>query len=457
MPGVVFLFTIVVMTVPPPRTTAHASDLLDWFPRMTLASAATGLEDSAPLRTLYVAATGSDSNSGTAASPWRTPQYAANQAQAGDLIILRAGSYAGFVIPVSGTAAHRLTFRGEPGATISSPVSFGGGIYGVNASGQSFLTLEGLTFAPQAGQARWYAAIRLGGKPKDWAVGNIIRNNVVQMRQVNIAATPDKYGLYASWQDGLLVAGNAISGGYNSGIYVTNSAKNYIIRGNTVADVGGNGIHNNGDASQGGPGINVNALIEGNIIHHVGYGIGGQAISCDGVQNSRIRNNLIYDAAAKGIALYVTNAAAPSRNNLVVNNTVVTVGSGAPLRINVNCSGNTVVNNIFVAATATGGWIDGEESGLVGSTIDYNVTFGVAKVGGVTRADWKTTYGFDLHSLVATPATLFLNAAEKDFQLKAGSKAIRAGTSRNAPAHDLVGTERPKNVTPDIGAYKHAR
>jgi len=74
---------------------------------------------------------------------------------------------------------------------------------------------------------------------------------------------------------------------------------------------------------------NSNALIEDNIIHDVGFGIGGQAISCDGLQNSRIQNNLIYNTWSKGISLYVVNASAGSTNNIVVNNTVITGDSGS--------------------------------------------------------------------------------------------------------------------------------
>src|SRR5882672_7483675 len=50
----------------------------------------------ATLRTFYVAPTGSDTAPGSSASPWRTLQKAANTVRAGDLVIVRAGTYAGF-------------------------------------------------------------------------------------------------------------------------------------------------------------------------------------------------------------------------------------------------------------------------------------------------------------------------------------------------------------------------
>ena len=53
----------------------------------------------------------------------------------------------------------------------------------------------------------------------------------------------------------------------------------------------------NGDVSLGGDGIISNALVENNVIYDNGLG-GGSGINCDGVQDSVIRNNLIYNAHA---------------------------------------------------------------------------------------------------------------------------------------------------------------
>ena len=47
-------------------------------------------------KTYYVATTGSDTAAGTSAAPWKTLQKAANAVAAGDTVIVRAGTYAGF-------------------------------------------------------------------------------------------------------------------------------------------------------------------------------------------------------------------------------------------------------------------------------------------------------------------------------------------------------------------------
>src|SRR6266850_2271048 len=74
----------------------------------------------AALRTFYVDPAGNDSAAGSITSPWRTLQKAANTVRAGDLVIVRAGHYAGLYQTTSGTATDPITFRGEPGAIVDS-------------------------------------------------------------------------------------------------------------------------------------------------------------------------------------------------------------------------------------------------------------------------------------------------------------------------------------------------
>ena len=234
----------------------------------------------------------------------------------------------------------------------------------------------------------------------------------------------DVLPIFASWQDGLLVQNNIASGGWDSGIYVSNSSKNYIIRGNTVFNVGGNGIHNNGDASQGGPGINTNALIENNIIHDVGFISGGQAISCDGLQNSTIRNNLIYNAYGKGISLFVVTAAAGCQNDIVVNNTVVTGApgqsyGGAALRIVDDSAGNTVLNNILYSYNSSSGSIDMNSGDSAGMTSDYNIVTNLFYSDGshASLSNWQGGYAGALW--ISTPSSPRLLS----------SSSIRRGTT----------------------------
>ena len=355
-------------------------------------------------REYWVSPRGNYCAAGSESAPWRTLQRAANQVVPGDTVHILAGNYRGFNVTRGGTASARITFRARPGAVINQAWSSSGNHYGINSSGNSYLTIEGFTFTPGTSDPKWFAAIRLsgiapGGTPPNWVKGNTIRNNTCRMRIVGQSSTPDGLGIYASWQNGLVVENNTVSGTFDSGIYVANSSRNYTIRGNTVYNCGAQAIHNNGDASQGGPGINTNALVENNICHNTGFGAGGQAISCDGVQDSRIQNNLIYDAHAKGISLYAVTAAGGCKRNFIVNNTVLTaLDGGAALRVVEDSTGNTFFNNILYSANPASASIDLLNGDLTGSRSDYNVVKDRFYVDGSKTpfSEWRTSYGQDL-------------------------------------------------------------
>ena len=275
------------------------------------------------------------------------------------------------------------------------------------------------------------------------------------MRVVGKDSTTDQLGIFTSWNDGLLIKNNTVSGCWDSGIYVSNSARNYIVDGNSVFDCGGNGIHNNGDLSHGSPGINYNALIENNIIYNVGFASGGQAISCDGVQNSRIQNNLIYNAHAKGISLYRVNSAEGSRRDIVVNNTVLTAADGgAALRMVDNSSGNTVLNNILYSANPSSASIDLLSGDLTGLKSDYNVVKNRFYSDGskLSMSEWRGLG--KVTPCIATPFQLFFNPEANDYRLSSKSPAIDAGTTASAPRKDLKGNTRHRGHGIDIGAYE---
>ena len=67
----------------------------------------------------YVSLTGSDSNPGTQAAPWRTVQHAADTVRAGSTVNVRGGVYEELVtIKTSGNANDGyITFRSYPGET----------------------------------------------------------------------------------------------------------------------------------------------------------------------------------------------------------------------------------------------------------------------------------------------------------------------------------------------------
>jgi hypothetical protein len=263
----------------------------------------------------------------------------------------------------------------------------------------------------------------------------------------------DQFAYYTSWQDGLLVQNNTATGTNDTTFYAANSAKNYVVRCNTLHDTGAMAIHNNGDLSQGSPGINYNALIENNTI----YNTASTAISCDGVQNSRIQNNLMFNIHSRVISLFQVDAADGSKNNFVVNNTAMAASDGqGALRMVDNSTGNTVLNNVLFTANPTQAAIDLNSGDLTGLHSDYNVVVNLFRVDGSpsSLAAWQAN-GQDAHSFIAAPAALFVNPTGNDYHLLVTSPARDTGTSEQAPSADIEGTPRPMGPAFDIGAYEY--
>ncbi len=184
------------------------------------------------------------------------------------------------------------------------------------------------------------------------------------------------------------------------GIYVGNSGDRPVIRHNLIWGNNANGIHMNGDLSQGGDGIISGALVEGNIIHDNGVA-GGSGINCDGVQSSIIRNNLLYNNHASGISLYQIDGGQPARNNQILNNTIIEA-SDARWAINIQnaSTGNIVLNNILYNLHSFRGSIDISADSLPGFVSDSNVVMDrFSTDGGSTRltlAAWRSATGQDM-------------------------------------------------------------
>jgi hypothetical protein len=179
----------------------------------------------------------------------------------------------------------------------------------------------------------------------------------------------------------------------------------------------------------------------------------------DGGVNGVIRNNLLYENHASGISLYRIDAAAGASGNLVVNNTIVQAADGRwALNITGGSAGNVVRNNILWNAHAFRGAITVDAASRPGFVSDHNVVisrFSTDDGDTVLSLPAWQALGYDTHSLVATPAELFLLPGT-DFHLRPGAPAVDAGTLTDAPATDLDGAPRPAGAGVDVGAYELA-
>jgi len=187
----------------------------------------------------------------------------------------------------------------------------------------------------------------------------------------------------------------------------------------------------------------------------------------DGVTDSIVRNNLLYNNHASGISLYQIDGGSGSHDNRVLNNTIIMPDNG---RWGINIpdsnpenpasspsSHNKLFNNIIYNYDDWRGSLVVGPSALSGFESDYNVVMDrFSTDGGDTRltlAQWQAL-GYDQHSIIATPSQLFMNASAADYHLIPGSPAIDKGTSLNDVPADLEGNPRPSGTAHDIGAYE---
>jgi len=404
----------------------------------------------------YVAPAGSDGAAGDSAHPWKTLQYAANKVRPGDVVMVLPGDYVGFALAASGTANAPITFRAQSGVRITQRNSSTPD--GINLEGASYIVIDGF---------------EVNGMPRTGVrtvtnTGVVIRNNRCDAN--------NSWGILAGYSEDLIIENNTITNTVvQHGIYVGNSADNPILRGNYVANSGGCGIQINADKDLSGDGIISNALVEGNILVNNARVIGA-SLNLDGVEDSRVVNNVISSANRNGIALYQANQTAGAKRNLIAFNTIV-----GPAWYGISISGpgstdNKIFNNLLFPL----GWGSSYRGGLgveniAGLQSDYNILVGQvnrdpadSESPAETASQWRAR-GFDTHSIfldqqfnsAATAlAALFItpptwppsSSPTANYHLKAGSPAINKGHSLAEVPTDFDGNGR--DSSPDIGAYE---
>lgn len=385
---------------------------------------------------------GSDANAGTSAQPWATLQHAADQVAAGDTVRVRAGTYAGFHLTTSGTSGAAITFRADAGAVPR--------VVGDNAVTPDAINLEGASFVVIDG-FRVESATRAG-------IRAVLCEQVTIRR--NHCAANGRWGIFTGFCDDLLIEDNETTGSVlEHGIYTSNSGDRPVIRRNRIWSNHANGIHMNGDISQGGDGVITDALVEANVIWDNGAG-GGSGINMDGVQDSLVRNNLIYDSHASGISVFRQDGGAASNGNRILNNTVVVAGDGRwALNIQNASTGTIVRNNTLWSDHGFRGAMSVCTGCLAGLVSDHNAVedrFTLDDGDSVLDlAAWRLATGQDQQSFVAAPAALFADPAGGDFHLETASPALDTGLALPAEVpFDLEATPRPLGAGWDIGAFE---
>lgn len=411
-------------------------------------------------RLRYVSPTGSDDNDGSQSAPWMTIQEAVDNANPGDVIQIAAGTYVGARIERSGTANDWITLTAEPGATVL--------VNGPGPNNRHDSNLEIETWDGDGVVAYWIIdglevanapnwGIDMRGNSSDHSHHFVVRNNDVHH---NGTGASEKTGIFTAFVDDVIVEGNESYANGEHGIYLSNSGDRFEVRGNRLYDNMNCGLHMNGDASQGGDGIISDGIVEANMIYNNGLG-GCAGINMDGVTDTIVRNNLLYDNHATGIALFQQDGAICSRDNRVLNNTILneTDGRWAITLSHTSCVNNKLFNNILYTAHSFRGSIELPANSIAGFESDYNIVMDRFSIDDgnsvITLAEWQGL-GYDANSIIINLSQLFVDLGADDYHLASDSQAIDAGVTVPDVPTDLDGRPRPAGSAFDIGAYEYS-
>ncbi len=438
--------------------------------------------------TYYVdtaASNASDSNPGSASSPWKTLQKAAATLVAGDRAIIRAGTYAGRLSPAnSGNSSAYIYFEAQPGVVID-----GGEIW---IERKSHIEISGFKV-----QRTPHAGISVFGSGVSFIR---IRNNYTWNTGgsgISIWGRPWDYDPaecnYACVTD-VLIEGNRIErannpaqdgGGYNEHLTVASGVARVTIRNNIltagpptgdpiVDRPGGEGIdlkegvtdayvYDNeitdmvkcrygiyidaGGSTWGYP--NTYKTVPGwlrnihvyrnKVLRNDSHGIGVVSEGSGNLENVYVYNNLVAGQGREGMIVYDWEL--PDRPN---------PPNPLPVARNIHFFNNTVYDNGKLDQTFGG--IAFDHGFATNVTVRNNISFNHSQNIRMRLVPPGTVINTNL-----TTDPKFVNAAAFDFRLQSTSPAIDAGAS-DLPiplTNDFAGSSRPVNNRYDIGAYEY--
>lgn len=267
--------------------------------------------------TYYVATNGLPTNTGTAASPWPSVNYALWKVGGGHTIIVKPGVY---TEPIRVQLGHAGT-EASP-TIIRSEVKWKAIVSGTpetaiaTASGTKWVVIDGFEVAGAGGDG-----VKLSGD------NNTVRNCYVHN---NARQGISSHGRVGARVERNLIEYNGQSPQYHHGIYV--SGNRITILSNVIRHNSGLGINTNG-----------------------------------GITNSLIANNLVHDHFGDGAPVTIFAPAGGGRN-FVLNNTIVKNRTG--LRF-YGGNGDIVANNILMTSSDGLPGIQVSGSGVIKA--DYNL------------------------------------------------------------------------------------
>ncbi len=174
-----------------------------------------------PADAYFVAPAGDDTADGSAESPWRTFQKAADSVAAGATVVARSGSYAGFTMRRSGSAGAPVTFAAYPG---ERPVIDGhqAVAFTVRLSGVSHVHLVGLTVQ--------------GGFAEGHSGGGVLIENSAHVEVRDCLVRDNKaFGIRSAGSTHVVISNNEVTGNA-VGVHINGAGEGTLVDGNMIHD-----------------------------------------------------------------------------------------------------------------------------------------------------------------------------------------------------------------------------
>lgn len=296
----------------------------------------------------YVSPSGDDSNTGSAAKPWKTLSHAGKVLQAGDTLYVMGGTYTGdYFCPVnSGTADKPITVKSYPGGTPVLTAGSGNPIEIVTFNRNiDYIIFEGITFADTG----WNTNMCFYGNKYITIRNCTFKNSLDSFMYVNDSS-------YITIEKNTFdTCGDPLGEGSGDSIYV-NGCNHVLIQDNYFTRAG----HYAVDLKElnWNPIYSYNNVIRNNVIEqHWGGGIG---IICKSY-NNLVENNRIYFAGEECIEYGKTGIQVAADKNIIRNNIIARSSAGPVVDTGImmssyylnqremyqNCTENRIYNNVI--------------------------------------------------------------------------------------------------------------
>jgi hypothetical protein len=226
-------------------------------------------------------------------------------------------------------------------------------------------------------------------------------------------------------------------------------------------------------------GLTTGAVVAGNVVAANGAG-GGAAINLDGVKDSLLVNNVLYDNLAAGLAAYGDADGVPGdgldggtdydgegrfgpSGLRIVHNTIIMPATSKRAAVNLRYSQGTtknlLVNNILVHENPNAPALElgfAADVALLDATANAGTSLAgpastTTSSGGIRTPSGGTS---SLPALSSVAGIAFVDRANGDLHQVPTSKAVDVGATLAEVTQDADGKARPQGGAPDLGAYE---